>query len=226
MSLDRVVIASLLCACFLVPAIAPAASKAAVEEAMSADGLQKTKVKGIDLAYTRPGASLAAYSKVRISPVSVAFRKDFDPVKAGSRMKYAPDELERIRTAVGRIVHDEFVKELARGSYVTSDVAGPDVLDVRPSVVDLYVNAPDTMDAGRSRTYTMDAGEMTLVMELADSATGQVLARVYDHREARDIGRLTWSTSVTNQAEAANAARAWAKVLRSRLDAARGTGGK
>jgi hypothetical protein len=222
MSLQRVAIASLLCACFLAPRFAPAATMAAVDEAMSADGLEKTKVKGVDLAYRRPGASLAAYSKVRISPVTVAFRKDFDPVKPGSRMKYAPEDLERIRTGVGRIVHDEFVKELGRGSYATTDTAGPDVLDVRASVVDLFVNAPDTMDAGRTRTYTMDAGEMSLVMELVDSTTGQVLARVYDRREARGTGQLTWTSSVTNQAEAANVARSWAKILRSRLDAARG----
>jgi hypothetical protein len=223
MSLDRILIVSLLCVGLLAPPLAPAASKA-VEEAMSADGLQKTKVKGIDLVYARPGASLAAYSKVRIGPVSVAFRKDFDPAKPGSRMKYAPEELDRIRTGVARIVQEEFVRELGRGSYATVEAAGPDVLDVRASIVDLYVNAPDTMDAGRSRTYTINAGEMTLVMELVDSMSGEVLARVYDRREARDTGRLTWTNSVTNQAEAANAARAWAKILRTRLDAARGIG--
>jgi hypothetical protein len=221
---NRIAIASLLCASLLVPASLPAASKAAAEEAMSADGLQKTRVKGIDLVYARPGASLAAYSKLRIGPVSVAFRKDFDPAKPGSRLKYAPDELEKIRASVGRIVHDEFVKELAKGSYATTDAAGPDVLDVRASIVDLYVNAPDTMEPGRTRTYTMDAGEMTLILELVDSTTGQVLARVYDRREARDTGRLTWTNSVTNQAEAANAARSWARILRTRLDAARGLG--
>jgi hypothetical protein len=63
-------------------------------------------------------------------------------------------------------------------------------------------------------------------MELADSTSGAVLARVYDRREARESGRMTWTSSVTNQAEAANAARSWAKILRARLDAARGIGGK
>lgn len=223
MSLDRLLIVSLLCAGLLGPSLAPAASKA-VEEALSADGLEKIKVRNIDLVYARPGASLAAYSKVRISPVSVAFRKDFDPQKPGSRMKYAPEELDRIRTGVARIVEEEFTRELGRGSYATVQAAGHDVLDVRASIVDLYVNAPDTMDAGRSRTYTINAGEMTLVMELVDSMSGEVLARVYDRREARDTGRLTWTNSVTNQAEAANAARTWAKILRTRLDAARGIG--
>lgn len=226
MSLARVMFASLICASLLVPALASAASKAEAEEAMSADGLEKTRVKGIDLVYARPGTSLAAYAKVRLSPVDVAFHKDFDPTKPGSRMKYAPDELESIRAGVGKIVQDEFTKELGKGSYATSEAAGPDVLDVRPSIVNLYVNAPDTKEPGRSRTYTMNAGEMTLVMELADSTSGAVLARVHDRREARESGRMTWTSSVTNQAEAANAARSWARILRARLDAARGIDGK
>jgi hypothetical protein len=226
MSLVRVVAVPMLLACLLAPAVAPAASKSAAEEAFSADGLEKTKVKGIDLVYARPGASLAAYSKVRVAPVAVAFRKDFAPEKTGSRMKFSSGELEGIRADVGRIVHDEFVKELGKGSYAATDVAGPDVLDVRAGIADLYVNAPDSMQAGRTRTYTMNAGEMTLVMELADSVTGEVIARVYDRREARDTGMLTWTNSVTNQAEAANAARSWAKILRTRLDAARGIGRK
>ncbi len=224
MSFVRVLSRSLLVLSLLAPALAPAASKAAAEEAMSADGLAKIKVKGIDLVYARPGASLAGYSKVRIAPVSVAFRKDFDPTKTGSRMKLAPDELEKIRAGVGKIVEEEFAKELARGSYPTVTTAGPDVLDVRANIVDLYVNAPDTMEPGRSRTYTMNAGEMTLVMELADSASGEVLARVYDRREARDNVRLTWTNSVTNQAEASRVANQWARILRARLDAARGIG--
>lgn len=221
MSIPRVAFVSVMCAYLFAPSFAPAASTAAMEESLSADGLQKTKLRGVDVVYTRPGASLAAYSKVRIAPVAVSFRKDFAPVKPGSRTRYAPDELEKIRASVGRIVHEEFARELARGSYTATDAAGPEVLDVRASIVDLYVNAPDTMDAGRTRTYTMDAGEMTLVMELADSETGQVLARVYDRREARDTGMMTWTNSVTNQAEAANVARSWAKILRKRLDAAR-----
>jgi hypothetical protein len=225
MSFNRVVVAALMIGCLLAPSFSPAASKKAAEEAMSADGLEKVKVKGIDVAYARPGASLAAYTKVRIAPVSVAFRKDFDPTKRGSHLRYSSSELEDIRTAVGRIVHEEFAKELAKGSYAATDAAGPDVLDVRASIVDLYVNAPDTMAAGRSRTYTVSAGEMTLVLELADSATGEVLARVYDRREGRDTGNLTWSNSVTNQAEAARVANSWARILRSRLDAARGIGG-
>ena len=47
-----------------------------------------------------------------------------------------------------------------------------------PGVANLYINAPDTMSAGRSRTYTTEAGEATLVLEARDSTSGALLGRV------------------------------------------------
>ncbi len=203
---------------------APAASNKQLEEAMTADGLQQIKVKGIDVAYAKPGATLAGYTEVQIDPFEVSFRKDFDPTKVASRMKYSAGELERIRTGVGTLVREEFVKELEGAGYKVVTSSGPNVLRFRAAIANLYVNAPDTMEPGRTRTYVMSAGEMTLVAELSDSETGALLARVVDRREARDTGMLTWSNSATNSAEARNIARSWAKILRKGLDAAKGIG--
>ena len=50
---------------------------------------------------------------------------------------------------------------------------------------------------------------------------GEVIARVYDRREARETGTFEVTNSVTNSAEARNAARAWARILRKKLEAAR-----
>jgi len=52
-----------------------AASKKDVDNVMGRDGLQKINVKGLDLAYARPGASLAAYKRVKLDPVEVQFDK-------------------------------------------------------------------------------------------------------------------------------------------------------
>ena len=62
-------------------AVAPAfaQTKADFEEAMSYDGLKRIEVKGLDLAFARPGATLAAYKKVIVEPVEVAFHKDWIP---------------------------------------------------------------------------------------------------------------------------------------------------
>jgi hypothetical protein len=154
----------------------------------------------------------------------VAFRKDFDPSRTTSRLKLGAKELEPLRERTGILVREEFSRELERGGYKVTEESGPDVLEVRARIADLYVNAPDTMEAGRSYSFTMNAGEMTLVLELRDSETGQVLARAFDRREARETGQLNWTTSVSNEADARDIARRWARILHQRLDAARASG--
>lgn len=204
-----------------------AQGKAELEEAMSHDGLARIKVKGIDLAYARPGATLAGYDAVIIDPVEVAFRKDWDPTKPGSRQKLTTAERDSIRRGVADIVREEFGKALQKKSaYKVVTAAAPNVLRVRAGIANLYVNAPDTMSAGRTRTYTVSAGEMTLVAELLDSETGEIVARVVDRREAQGTGMMTLTNSVVNAAEARSIAASWARILRDRLDAAHGIGRK
>ena len=141
--------------------------------------------------------------------------------RAGSRAKLSAQERENIRSGVARIVQEEFTKTLERGSpYKVVKEAGTDVLRLQIGIADLYVNAPDTMSPGRSRTYTLSAGEMTLVGELIDSESGQVISRVIDRREARNTGTMQLTNSVVNAQEARAIAASWARILRSRLDAA------
>jgi hypothetical protein len=103
------------------------------------------------------------------------------------------------------------------------------VLEAQQSVLDL-LDAGEviggTKTAGRSRTYTVSAGEMTIFAELYDSETGEVLARVVDRREARSSGRLTLTNSVVNASEARSIASNWARILRNGLDKAHGIGKK
>jgi hypothetical protein len=210
-----------LCAC---GSVAVAGPKDEVAEASSYDGLQKIQVKGIELAYARPGATLAGYTRVMVDPVEVAFDKNWKPQKTGTRMSLSSAEQQKIRADVAKIVYEAFVKELGKGGYTVVTAPGPEVLLVRPKIIDLYVSAPDVMTAGRSRTYTASAGRMTLVAELIDSDSGEVIARVLDREEARESGRVSWSSSVSNAAAADSAASNWARILRSALDKAKQIG--
>ena len=123
-----------------------------------------------------------------------------------------------------RAVQEEFAKELQKSSaYKVASDAGPDVLRVKPRILDLYVNAPD-VGPGRTRTLVSSAGEMTLVAELADSASGQVLARVADQRDASKGGRMYLVNGTVNEEEARKIAAGWAQILRKALDKAHGIG--
>lgn len=187
------------------------------------DGLQRVDSKNIDIAYVRPGATLAPYRRVMLDPSDVAFSKDWDPQKTGSRMKLSETEREKIRTGLKNLFDKTFKEELEKGGYPVVTTAAPDVLRVTAGLIDVYVNAPDVMTPGRSTTYVMNAGRMTLVAELRDSETGAILARVADQREARDDMYLQMSSSVENSAEARAMIKRWAQILRSRMDAVRVT---
>mgnify|MGYP001125749103 CR=1 FL=1 len=81
-----------------------AAGKNDVDQAMSQGGLQKTSVKGLDLAYVRPGASLAAYKRVKLDPVDVQFDRSWEPTRTGSNIKLGAEEREKIRASVAKLV--------------------------------------------------------------------------------------------------------------------------
>jgi hypothetical protein len=208
----------------LVAASVSSAQKKDLAEALSYDGLQEIKVKGIDMAYALPGATLAGYKQFRIEPVQVLFAKNWKPTVTGTNRRLSTEDVEKIRSGVAQIVYEAFVDELKKGGYNLAEANGPDVLDVKPGIINLYVTAPDTMTAGRSRTYAASAGEMTLVAELADSETGQVIARVLDRHAARDTGQFRMANSVTNSSEARFAASNWAHILRKALDNAKSIG--
>jgi hypothetical protein len=227
MQFARVVRIVLVLACVACLPAAFAASKADLEQALSYDGLQKVTVKGVDLAYVRPGATLAGYSRVKLDPVEVAFRKDWDPKRTGSSFTLSAEERESIRQGVAKIVYDEFVSELqAKSTYKVVNEIGADVLRVRVNIVNLYVTAPDVLSSGPNKAFTVSPVEMTLFAELFDSETGEVIARVVDRREARGSGMMTLTTKSVNVAEAQAIASAWARILRNGLDKAHGIGKK
>jgi len=85
------------------------------------------------------------------------------------------------------------------------------VLRNRTGVLNLYLNAPDVQAAGRSRTFTANAGEATLVIEVRDSITGALMGRVVDRRETRDTG-MQMASSVTNLSDFRALFKQWAST--------------
>jgi hypothetical protein len=62
---------------------------------------------------------------------------------------------------------------------------------------------------------------MTMYLEVYDSSTNEILARIVDRKQATDYGRMTWQNSVTNKTEARKMMTEWAQTLRAGLDTLR-----
>ena len=187
--------------------------------AVSHDGLKLASSKNIDLLYIREGATLAGYRKVMLDPVQVAFDKSWSKERRDIRK----DERERIRNGLAEEFFEVFTEVLQEdGGYEVVTEAAPDVLRVTAAIVDLYVTAPDIATAGRTRSFAVSAGHMTLIAELRDTESGAILARVADYKEASNSGYLEWTTRASNTADARRILKSWAGALRKGLDSARG----
>lgn len=186
---------------------------AAQPEQTSADGLQLTPGKNVEMLYTRPGASLAGYTQAAILDCYVAFRKDWARDQNDTGIRVTAADMDRIKKNLADEFRKVFVGELTKAGYAMTDTGGDDVLILRPAIIDLDVTAPDNMSAGMGRTFSTSAGSMTLYLELLDGATGQIIARAVDRRNASDMGVMTWQDSVTNKADADRQLQKWADLL-------------
>jgi hypothetical protein len=66
---------------------------------------------------------------------------------------------------------------------------------------------------------------MTLVIELYDSVSNEILARAIDRKRARNAGSIRWTTRGTNRVAARKILRNWANLLVGRLDDVHGKPG-
>jgi hypothetical protein len=208
----------------LAVALVAATSAMADKPPATWDGLELTKRKGLDLVYIRPNVQFKAYKDVSIDELQVAFDKNWDPnesVRSVSR-RLSKEDIEKIRADMVTEFRKTFIKELGKGGYSVVDRPGDDTLRVSPGLADVYITAPDRMEAGRVTTYTTDAGRMTLVLELRDGPTDQLLARVIDQKAGTDMGFAQVSNSVTNSAEFRRMVSSWAQRLVKGLDKVNG----
>lgn len=184
------------------------------------DGLVRQPGTRLNAVFVRPDAEIVAYRSVMLDPVQVSFARNWDPNRGGRRQLSRLDarDLEAIQTGLAELFRETFRDELARGGYQLVDETGPETLRVSAAIVDLYITAPETVTPGRSRTYTANSGRMTLVAELRDSMTGEILARAVDARSGRGAGTMEFTNRVTNTADARRVIRIWATALRQGLD--------
>ena len=103
----------------------------------SEDGLEKVKIKGLDVVYARPGSTLTGYAKVMLKPVSVAFRHDWGRTSmAGNAYRIRSTDTQRIKENLAGLVREEVDKEFSAGGYQLVSEPAEDVLEVGLAIRD------------------------------------------------------------------------------------------
>lgn len=185
------------------------------------DGLVRVQNRRLDHIYLLPDVSFAAYTRVRLDPVEVSFYRNWNPNRSPSQRLGASD-VENIKSSLADEFRRVLSDTLTRAGYKLVDEDGDDVLRVQAAIVNLYMTAPSAAAPGRSRTFVANTGQMTLVAELRDSVTGQLLGRAVDTVRGRQTGGFQLASPVRNMADARRALQQWADVLLTGLDDAEG----
>ena len=188
------------------------------------DGLELVPDGKLAIVYVQPGATLEAYDEVMMLEAYVAFRKNWERdqrTRSAQPLRVTSRDVENIKKSLSQEFDAVFTKTLEEGGYKIATEAAENVLLIRPAIINLDVNAPDTPTAGMSHSFTSSAGEMTLYIELYDSVTGDILAKAMDRKADRGYGGFyTWTNSVTNKVAAERILKGWATILKEALDEA------
>lgn len=191
------------------------------------DGLHLIKTPKVAIAYAKPGAKLDVYSKVMLVDCFVQFRKDwkrdYNLNELGLEGRVEDKDVTRIKADLAAEFKKIFTETLTKNGHQVVDTAGPDVLLLRPAIINLDVTAPDMMRAGMDNTWISSAGEMTLYMELYDSGSSELIGRVVDPQADQRAG-AQMASKVTNKAAADRILRRWAQLLSDHLTAVKEAG--
>jgi hypothetical protein len=206
----------------LVAAGAPvqAEEESADEQDLTFDNLVKVEDPAVAMAYIDPDADFSVFKRVAVLEPHVAFRSNWQRDQNRSRSRnISTRDMERIKADVATQFERVFTERLEAAGYPVVDVAGDDVMVIRPAIIDLDITAPDTRNAGRTRNFTSSTGAATLYMQLFDSVTGEIIGRAADRQAVRSGGgTVSWSNSVTNTADARRMFGRWADRLIEFLD--------
>ena len=155
----------------------------------------------VEQAYVVPGTDFSKYTKLMTDGLGIYYPQSDAPPPA--------EDIARIR----EMFRSAFTDAIA-GDYEFVNVAGPGVLKINAQLIDMKVTGADGGYTASGKLTTLVArGQLTFLMEIVDSESGDVLARAGDR---------TWTGSSDGDAavwaEVDRAAKYWAGLFRNWLD--------
>jgi hypothetical protein len=185
------------------------------------DGLERVAGSRADRAWVKPGVDFSQYTQVGLLDCFVSFQRNWRMSHPNVRTR----DMNRIKTTLADEFRNVFTAALESGGFPVVSERDEHVLLIRPALIDLNVSAPQTNTGGRSDSFTSSPGRVTIVLELYDSVSNEILARAIDRREARNVGTMRWATTGTNRAAARKILRRWADMLVTKLQGVHGKTG-
>jgi hypothetical protein len=193
------------------------------------NGLHLVSQTSTRLVYVRPGTNFGKYTKVQILPCFVSMKpgwqEDYNQTVSTLGDMVTDADVQTIKNLLAAQFKKVFTTELTQAGYPVVDTTAPDVLLLRPALLDVQVTQPDTASSGFTDATVSSAGSAKLYLELWDPVSKTILARVID-AQADTQSQLGQTSNFVSNREAADAIlKKWADNLVKHLEAAKASGG-
>lgn len=184
------------------------------------DGLVRIDNARFAMAWVDPDIDLTQYSKIMPGGAEFEFR-NVQKTSAMAARRSNESEFWISDTDKQRLVDlvsDTFTEELQRSEHFTfTEEAGPDTMIITGALHDIVSRVPPE-DVGRSEIWLRSLGEATLIIELRDSLSNEVIYRAVERRAVESQSQMIRAHTATSWAEVRRWARRWATRLREGLD--------
>ena len=187
------------------------------------EGLHRVHPSIMEAAWVRPDLDLSRYSRILLVPTGVQFREVANR-RYNVRTRVAVTEFplddqkkEWLRGVWRRAVDAQFAQEQ---SYELGYEVGSNVLVVQGFLVDVVSRIPPDA-AGSEHTYVRDPWIASIVLELRDATTAELLARTMDR--STGTGLMTVGTAWMRTEDLVER---WAQRLSDRLKEVSDLGGR
>ena len=185
---------------------------------VSFDGLVRVDRSNFGSAWVRPEIDLAHYNAIIVADPEFEFRAVRTIENRGSRTAELP-LTQADKDSLIDTVHETFVAELASSQhFALTTEPGPDAIIIRIRLLDVVALMPQQSADDPELPWNSSIGEGTLVLEVHDSLSGEILYRAVQRRTARATVGGAAGSRMSSWAEIKPAARGWAKVIREQLD--------
>lgn len=185
------------------------------------DGLVRIDNARFAAAWIDPEIDVKQYNKIIPGGAEFEFRA-VQKVSASTARHSNESEFwisDANKQRLTEMVSEVFTEELQKSKYFTlAEEPGPDTLIVNGALHDIVSKVPP-QDVGRSEIWLRSLGEATLVIELRDSLSNEVIYRAVERRAVENVGsQMIRTNTATTWAEVRRWARRWAVSLREGLD--------
>ncbi len=171
-------------------------------------------VRSLDRAQVRPDVVFSVYTGVMLDDVEVAFRT---PDRSERQFPLDDEQKTNFQECLSQAYLSELVA--LRNLELVSE-PGPDILTMSIRVQDVTATAAprSVAGAGRAAMALQAVGEATLVIELFDSQSGEILARGVDTKAIEGAAMAQDGGLVSRWEDVDKLCARWASTTRQRLE--------